>query len=379
MSADRERPKGQTGLKDMIKTDITSVRRQYDRHMRAKAAILAACGVMVFVTAVFSICVGAADLSFSDVVHAFWADETVRAQPNYDTTTKIVWLLRMPRVIMAVFAGAGLALCGTVMQGITRNPLVSPYTVGISNAASFGVAAVVLFSGKLPFLAGIDGQLMKMAGAFLMAMLCAAGVYGVSAARRMNVTTLVLMGTALSYLFSALSNTMQYLANEQELSTIVHWTFGSLQKATWPQVGIVAGAFVAVFVVSMFYARHLNAMAGASEDVPRALGIHVTAVRLITGILTVMLSALVISFVGVIGFVGIVAPHIARMIVGSDHRTLIPLSCICGGMLLVLSDTIGRTLFSPVVIPVGIVVAYVGVPIFVHLILSQKRGRALNA
>ena len=127
------------------------------------------------------------------------------------------------------------------------------------------------------------------------------------------------------------------------------------------------------------WARHLNAMAGASEDVPRALGIHVTAVRLVTGILTVMLSALIISFVGVIGFVGIVAPHIARMIVGSDHRTLIPLSCICGGMLLVLSDTIGRTLFSPVVIPVGIVVAYVGVPIFVHLILSQKRGRALNA
>ncbi len=363
----------------MNTSDVSGVRRQYDRHMRAKAAILAACGIAVFVVAVLSICVGAADLSFADVVHAFWADETVRAQPNYETTTKIVWLLRMPRVIMAVFAGAGLALCGTVMQGITRNPLVSPYTVGISNAASFGVAMVVLFSTKIPLLAGLNGQIAKMTGAFLMAMLCAAGVYGVSATRRMNVTTLVLMGTALSYLFSALSNTMQYLANEQQLSTIVHWTFGSLQKATWAQVGIVAAVFAVVFAISMFYARHLNAMAGASEDVPKALGIHVTAVRLITGVLTVMLSALIISFVGVIGFVGIVAPHIARMIVGSDHRTLIPLSCICGGALLVVSDTIGRTLFSPVVIPVGIVVAYVGVPIFIHLIVSQKRRGSLNA
>lgn len=363
------------GCAEMMNTeDIRNVRQQYDRHMRAKAAILAACAVLVLLIAVFSICVGAADLSLTDVLHVFVADAHTRAQSGYDTTVKIVWMLRMPRVIMGVLAGAGLALCGVVMQGITRNPLVSPYTVGISNAAAFGVAVVVLFSSELPLSGILSGQAMRTVGAFVMAALCAMGVYGVSATRKMNVTTLVLMGTALSYLFSALSNTMQYLANEQELSTIVNWTFGNLQKATWGQIAVVAGLFSVVFLVSMLYARSLNAMAGSSEDVPRALGINVAAVRLIVGFLTILLSAIIISFVGVIGFVGIVAPHIARMIVGSDHRLLIPLSCICGGLLLVVSDTIGRTLFNPVVIPVGIVVAYVGVPVFVHLIICNKKG-----
>ncbi len=364
----------------MIKNEksIDRVRRQYDRSMAAKSVILAICALLVFGVAILSICVGAADLSIQDVFHAFFASETVKAQEGYDTTRSIVWLLRMPRVIMAVLGGAGLSLCGVIMQGITRNPLVSPYTVGISNAASFGAALMVLFADRIPGVA-YGGAWMQTAGAFLMALACAVIVYGVSAAKRMNVTTLVLMGTALSYLFSALTNTMQYLANEQELNTIVRWTFGNLQKATWAQNGILAAALAVVFMISMYYSRHLNAMAGSSEDVPKALGINVSQVRLVTGVLTVLLASLIISFVGVIGFVGIVAPHIARLIVGSDHRQLIPLSCIFGGLLLVVSDTIGRTLFSPIVIPVGIVVAYVGVPIFVHLIIGSRKGGMMGA
>jgi len=356
------------------RNSITSLRIRYDKKLLKKELLLALCMIAVFILAALSICVGAADLSFKDVWHAFFPGKELRLQQDYQNLHDIVWLLRLPRVLMAVLVGAGLALCGAVMQGITRNPLVSPYTVGISNASAFGVGLMVLFSDRLGLSAVMSNEALQMSGAFVMALLCAFLVYGVSALKKMNVTTLVLMGLALSYLFNALTNTMQYLANEQELSTIVRWTFGTLQRATWTQDGVLAVALIICFSTAMFNARNLNAMAGASEDVPKALGINVTLVRLVIGLVSVLLTALIVSFVGVIGFVGIVAPHIARMIIGSDNRLLIPFSCICGGMLLVISDTVGRTMFNPVTIPVGIVVAYVGVPIFVHLIIKGKDG-----
>lgn len=354
--------------------NINIIRKHYEHFIFIKELTLLLCMAGVIVLAVLSICVGAADLSVKDVWHAFFADRSIKAQDNYTTIYNIVWFLRMPRVIMGVLAGAGLALCGATMQGITRNPLVSPYTVGISNAAAFGVGFTVLFSAHFPVFRHFSPTAVQMIGAFVMAFLCSLLVYGVSAAKQMDVITLVLMGTALSYLFNALTNTMQYLANEQELNTIVRWTFGSLQKATWCENGILAVILLISFCISMLNARNLNAMAGASEDVPKALGINVTQVRLIIGIVSVLLTSIIVSFVGIIGFVGIVAPHIARMIIGSDNRLLLPFSCICGSMLLILSDTIGRTLFSPVSIPVGIVVAYIGVPIFIHLIIKGKKG-----
>ena len=350
------------------------LQKKYDRMLLRKELLLFFCMAGVLVLAIFSICIGVADLSPKDVFHAFFASNAVKNAEGYKKMHDIIWLLRLPRVFMAFLAGSGLALCGVMMQDITRNPLVSPYTVGISNAAAFGVAFVVLFASKLHLPLSGGSMLMQTIGAFIMALLCSALVYGVSAIKKMSITTLVLMGTALSYLFNALSNTMQYLANEQELSTIVHWTFGSLQKATWPQIGVTAVLLALSFLTAMLNARNLNAMAGASEDVPKALGINVTRVRIIIGLVSVLLTATIISFVGVIGFVGIVAPHIARMLIGSDNRLLIPFSCICGSLLLITADTIGRTLFSPVTIPVGIVVAYIGVPVFVHLIIKGKEG-----
>ena len=352
----------------------SELQRKYDKMILHKEILLFICAAVVFILAIFSICIGVADLTPKDVFHAFFASKELRNSDGYKTMHDIIWLLRLPRIVMAFLSGAGLALCGVVMQDITNNPLVSPYTVGISNAAAFGVAFVVLFSSKmnLPFVG--NNLLLQTIGAFLMALLCTIMVYGVAAAKRMNVTTLVLMGTALSYLFNALTNTMQYLANEQELNTIVRWTFGSMQKATWIQIGITAFLLMIGFIITMLNARNLNAMAGASEDVPRALGINVKRVRVVIGLVSVILTAVIISFVGVIGFVGIVAPHIARMVIGSDNRLLIPFSCICGSILMIMSDTIGRTLFSPITVPVGIVVAYIGVPVFVHLIIKGKEG-----
>ncbi len=355
-------------------TTAEQLRLQYDKNFIKKGILLALCMIGAFFLASFSISIGAADLSVKDVWHAFFPTKSMLLDPDYQSMHDIIWLLRLPRVIMALLAGAGLALCGTIMQGITRNPLVSSYTVGISNAAAFGVGLMVLFSDKFHLPEGLQVATVHMIGAFTMAFLCAVLVYSIAAIKKMNVTTLVLMGIALSYLFHALTNTMQYLANEQQLNTMVRWTFGSLLKASWKENIILGIILLICFLISMFYARALNAMASGSEDIPKALGIPVFRVRLITGIISVFLTSVIVSFVGVIGFVGLVAPHIARMIIGSDNFMLIPFSAICGGMLLVISDTIGRTLFNPITIPVGIVVAYIGVPIFVHLIIKGKDG-----
>ncbi len=283
---------------------------------------------------------------------------------------KIVWQLRLPRVAMAVVGGAGLAVTGVMMQGITRNPLVSPFTVGLSPAAAFGASLAILFGAME--LAGL-GKYLIVAGAFFAALLCAAIVLVIAGLRGVAATTMILAGIGLTYLFSAFTATIQFIATEEELAAIVHWTFGTLNAASWDEVAIAAVLLAIALPVFRADAWAMNAIA-AGEETARSLGFDLRRIRLRTAILSVLLTAGIIAFTGVIGFVGLVAPHIARLIIGNDHRFLIPFAMAVGALLLLIADTIGRSLFSPAVVPVGIVVAYVGVPLFIHLILKQRRG-----
>ena len=283
---------------------------------------------------------------------------------------KIVWQLRLPRVAMAVVGGAGLAVTGVMMQGITRNPLVSPFTVGLSPAAAFGASLAILFGAME--LAGL-GKYLIVAGAFCAALLCAGIVLVIAGLRGVAATTMILAGIGLTYLFSAFTATIQFIATEEELAAIVHWTFGTLNAASWDEVAIAAVLLAIALPVFRADAWAMNAIA-AGEETARSLGFDLRRIRLRTAILSVLLTAGIIAFTGVIGFVGLVAPHIARLIIGNDHRFLIPFAMAVGALLLLIADTIGRSLFSPAVVPVGIVVAYVGVPLFIHLILKQRRG-----
>lgn len=282
---------------------------------------------------------------------------------------QIVWNLRMPRIVMAMIAGAGLAVTGVMMQGITRNPLVSPFTIGLSPAAAFGASLAILFGalGVVGF-----GKYLIVAGAFGSALACAVVVLCIAGLRGVSATTMILAGIGLTYLFSAFTATLQFIATDEELAAIVHWTFGTLNAVTWDEALIAAILLAAALPVFVTDAWAMNAIA-AGDETAASLGFDLRRVRLRTAILSVLVTAGIIAFTGVIGFVGLVAPHIARLIIGNDHRFLIPFSMIVGALLLLVADTIGRSLFSPAVIPVGIVVAYVGVPLFVHLILRQRR------
>lgn len=288
--------------------------------------------------------------------------------PVNELDRTIVLHLRLPRVALGLVAGAALAIAGVVMQGIMRNPLVSPFTVGISPAASFGATVAVLTGWEaLP-----GGHYIVVLCAFISAMVCASLVLSISTIRGSQSTTLILVGIALTYFFAALTNAGQFIATEEDLSIIVHWTFGSLNRSTWDHVIFVLTIICITLPFLIRYAWCYNAL-NQGEEVATSLGYNVKKTRIVTIILAVLLSAGVVSFTGVIGFIGLVAPHISRYIIGTDHRFLIPFSAVVGAILLVAADTLGRTALSPVIIPVGIVVAFIGVPMFVHLILTKKQ------
>jgi len=341
------------------------------RRFRARALIVAASLAGVVVLALWCTTIGASNLGMREIA-AILAHMLGASLPDHlkASDVTVVSHLRLPRIAMAILGGAALGVAGTVMQGVTRNPLVSPYTLGISAAAAFGASLAIIFG----FGQSMGGQWFVVASAFAFALGCAVIVFGAGLRVGTSPETVILTGIALMYLFMAGTATIQFLASEEQLASVVHWTFGSLTRAGWPAVVAMTIVTLASWPFFLRNAWSLNAIASGGDDFARSLGVPVERVRFLLCIVAVLLTSTVISFTGVIGFVGLVAPHMARMIVGTDHRLLLPFSAIVGALLLLASDAAGRLLFAPTVLPVGITVAYLGVPVFLHLVMRNRRG-----
>ncbi|MFP3975060.1 MAG: FecCD family ABC transporter permease [Dehalococcoidia bacterium] len=313
--------------------------------------------------------IGSADLGAGNLARALAA----RIFPFLDIGVSdkvdaIFWDIRLPRIVMGIIAGAGLAVSGTAMQGIMRNPLVSPFTLGISSAAAFGASiAIVLGVGMV----GSEKYIITT-NAFVFAVLAMFLVYGLARIRGMRPETLILSGIALMYFFSAATSVLQYIATEEEVHAVVHWLFGTLTGASWENILVVFIIFACCLPFLIKYSWDLNAMI-AGDEVATTLGVNTRRVRIVCMVLATLVTAGIICFTGIIGFVGLVAPHITRMMIGADHRFLLPCSCILGALLLLGADTLGRTAFQPVIIPVGIVISVIGVPFFLYLILRTRR------
>ena len=335
---------------------------------RRRALVLTAMVALTLLSVGASCFAGVADVSPSRLLATILPCGT--AEPLTSTELTVLTRLRLPRIVMALLGGMGLGVSGLIMQAITGNSMASPFTTGLSNAAAMGAAVVIVF--ELRFMGSM--QLSTVCGAFVMALICSALVYGIASAKGFGNTTIVLVGIALNYFFSALNSGMQYIANEDKLTSIVNWTFGSLSSSTWAQIGVVGAVLLLTLPWLFSRAWHYNLLSTGDESA-LALGVNVRMLRLISGMMVTLIASSIISFTGVIGFVGLVAPHIARLLVGGDHRTLFPLTALVGGALLVLADLAGRTIASPVVIPVGIVVSFIGVPVFLYLILRERKER----
>jgi iron complex transport system permease protein len=348
-----------------------ALRQALAAQRRQRMALLALGAAALAGIAVLSLGLGSGSLTLQRLAQGSAA--ALGLAPESLAWTEGEWLvlsgLRLPRMAMALVCGAGLAMAGVAMQGITRNPLVSPYTLGVSPAAAFGASLAILFGlGQLPGW----GAALTVLCAFAAAMACAAVVLGLASVRSVSPVVLVLAGVGLTYLFAALTASVQFVASEQQLAAIVHWTFGSLNGRTWSEVAVAGSAWLLALPVLLLQATALNALAGGGDDVARTLGFHVARVRMSVTLAAVFSAAAIVSFTGVIGFVGLVAPHIARLLIGGDHRWLLPFSALGGALLVLSADLIGRLAFAPVVVPVGIVVAFIGVPVFLHLLLTRR-------
>ncbi len=338
----------------------------YHKYTARKRVVIMLLFILVAMTSVFAINAGSTNLNLLQVVQAILGKGT-------DISDIVIWQIRMPRVLAAIIAGAGLSVAGCVMQNNLRNPLASPSTLGISNAAAFGanLAIIVFGAGSIQSTGGdavnINNPYLVTGSAFIWSMAAAVIILLLARFRGFSPEAMVLAGVALSSLFSAGTILIQYFAQDVQIAAAVFWTFGDLGRATWNEVIILACLTSLSILYFMFRRWDYNAL-DSGEETAKSLGVHVENIRMGGMFISCMITAVAVSFLGVIGFIGLVAPQIMRRIIGGDHRYLIPASALAGSLLLLVSDTLARTIISPVVLPVGVITSFFGAPLFLYLL-----------
>lgn len=273
---------------------------------------------------------------------------------------------------MAIVAGIGFSIGGVLLQAILKNPLASPYTLGIGSGAAFGASLALVLGAGITGMVGFFGKWMIVTNAFLLSLAPAAIILGLTRFRNVKPSTMILAGVAMMFIFSASTSLLQYLGTEEQITAVVYWMFGSLSRADWSSLGIVSAVTLPIFIGAFRWSWDLNVLLQGDETA-KSLGVNLERVRIGGMFLTSLVTGAAVAFLGTIGFIGLVAPHIARMVIGSDHRFLIPASCLVGSILLLGADTIARTVLSPIILPVGIVTSYLGVPVFIYLILRRRK------
>jgi iron complex transport system permease protein len=345
---------------------------RYKEHTGKKRGYILAGLVFLLAIAVFSISTGSVEIPPVDVIR------TLAGYPASDTWDRIIWSVRLPQVLTAIVAGAGLAVSGTVMQSILRNPLGSPFTLGISNAAAFGAAFSVIVLGagntssRVSDAVTINNPYVTTVSAFVFAMLVAAIILMFARIRGTTPEVMVLVGVAMGSLFTAGTMFLQYFADDVQLASMVFWTFGDTARASWEELGLIAvivGAAIVYFTLNRWKYNAID----AGDETAKGLGVNVEKVRLWGMIWSSLVTAIIVAFLGVIGFIGLVCPHMARRIIGDDHRFLIAGSIVMGSLLLLCADTAARTMIQPYQLPVAVLTAFLGAPTFIYLILRGRR------
>lgn len=332
--------------------------------MKRRWMLLCALVVLLLVSLVLDLWAGPADIGLLELINGLFNPE--RLEPRHQI---ILFDVRLPDALIALAVGAALGLSGIETQTILNNPLASPFTLGVSSFAAFGASISIVFAPSLPFL---GTEFLQPFFALLFALL--SGFLVMSFSRMMSglKESVILFGMALFFLGDAMTAALQYVASAEAVQEIVFWTIGNLTKAGWREVAIVGAVF---FLILPFSMRHVWVMTllRAGEAQASSLGLNINRIRLWVLLRVSVLCAFAVCFVGAIGFVGLVGPHIARLLLGEDHRFLVPGSALCGALLLSLSSFLSKALLSGVVIPVGIVTAIVGVPVFLFLIVRHGR------
>ena len=345
----------------------------YNKYIRRKWAVLLTMVVLLFASAVLSLSVGSVKMPVGDILRTLFGGGNRQE-------AAIIWNVRMPRVATAIVVGMALSLSGCVMQNVLRNPLASASTLGVSQGASFGAAvAIVYFGAGIQVNAGgatsaltVTSPTMVTLCAFVGGMATTAVILALARFRGTSPTTMVLAGVAISAMFTGGTALVQYFCDDVMVATVVYWTFGSLGRAGWTEIAIIAALTLGTFCFFYCNRWNYNAMESGTHTA-KSLGVPVDRLIVLSMVLCALISSVAVAFVGCISFIGLIAAHIMRRFVGIDYRFLIPCSALCGGILLLLSDIVSRTLLSPTVLPIGALTSFLGAPLFLYL--AVKGGK----
>ncbi|MBD8574046.1 iron ABC transporter permease [Pseudomonas syringae] len=344
--------------------DASTLYLAYRRILRRRLAVCLVLALLVIGSLIADIALGVSSFSVTQVLQAlFWP------QALDPDTRVIIQELRLPFALMAVLVGVALSLAGAEMQTILNNPLASPFTLGVSSAASLGAALAIVLQVGIP---GVPDTWLVTGNAFVFAFASVLLLQAVASFTG-GVQTLVLFGIALVFSFNALVAMLQYVASADALQQLVFWSMGSLNRASWEAVQTLGLVVLLVVPFSLRAAWPMTTLRLGDERAA-TLGIDVNRLRFFALLRISLLAATAVAFVGTIGFIGLVGPHIARMLIGEDHRFFLPVSALMGALVMSLSAIASKLLIPGVILPVGIVTALVGVPLFMSLIF--KRGRA---
>ena len=335
----------------------------YSALMQRRVSMLAISFAVLAVSIIADILIGPAFLKVTDVLAALFIPS--QAAP---TAAVIVHEIRLPMTAMAMLVGASLGIAGVYMQTILGNPLASPYTLGLSAAAGFGAALAIITGIELPILP----MLTIPIAAFLAAASASALVYGFARIRGMSPEVMVLAGIATLFLFESLQSLVQYLASPEALQEIVFWLFGSMLRANWTNVPVTATVLVLSVALLLPESWKLTALRLGDERA-KSLGVDVEKLRRKVFAVVALLTAGAVAFVGTIGFVGLIAPHLARILVGEDQRILVPTAGVMGALMMTGASIVSKLILPGAVVPIGIVTAVIGVPFLFALILRGRR------
>ena len=372
-------------MTDVSKVSAHDTAALFHKHTKRRVLLLGAGFLVLLFSVLLDVSWGPSDLSVWDVIRTIfypYSEAEISQVSNGLTLPQvnvIVWDVRLPVAFMAVLVGAMLGVAGAEMQTILNNPLADPFTLGISSAAAFGAALAIVFQWQLvPNFNFFNvwniqtGSILVTANAFVMALFASVILYAFTKMRGVTAETMVLVGIAMMFTFNALLALMQYGASETQLSQIVFWMMGSLSRATPNKILV---CLIMLGLTLPYFMRRNWALTALrmGDDKAASLGVNVKRLRIEMLIGISILAATAVSFVGTVAFVGLVGPHIARMIVGEDQRYFLPLSAMASGLIMSATSIISKTITPGVIYPIGIITSLIGIPFFLSLILAVRR------
>lgn len=362
----------------MENTTLTDIKEFYISNKRRKIFVILSLFIISIIVFLYSLSVGTAGISLNELLKILLGKILkcidISNIKEYELNSYIIFSVRLPRIILAAMTGLTLGAAGAIMQSILRNPLASPFTLGVSNGAAFGAALAIVLGSSILNIKAVQATPWIIAfNAFIFGFISLFLVYSIGKVKGGSTTILLLSGIAVGSLFSAGVSILKYFSSNEALKDLDLWLMGGFWGANYKSIIMLLPIVIISLIIIMKISWDLNAIA-SGEELASTLGININKTIFIALTVVTLMSSAVTAFSGVIGFIGLVAPHISRTLIGTDNRYLIPCSALLGEIILLFSDTLGRTIISPIEIPVGIITSLIGAPFFIYILIKKDKN-----